>query len=179
MSNKKQQLLLQNTTVVIYNMTEVNIMNNINGSDLREIVRILVRDLGLLERSKSCCCGVTLAQCHAIVEIGRSKEINLNSLAELLNLEKSSMSRTINNLVNENLVLREVHTENRRYIKIKLTEKGDEIFREIEKTMEDYYNDVIALVPKDKKNQVLESLQILVDTVKVNKCSNEKEIDKL
>jgi len=154
-------------------------MNNINGSDLREIVRILVRDLGILERSKSCCCGVTLAQCHAIVEIGRAKEINLNSLAELLNLDKSTMSRTINNLVNESLVLREVHVENRRYIKIKLTEKGDKIFREIEKTMEDYYKDVISLVPENKKNQVLDSLQILADTVKINKCCNEKESKKL
>lgn len=147
-------------------------MNNINRSDLREIVRILVRDLGILERSKSCCCGVTLAQCHAIVEIGRAKEINLNSLAELLNLDKSTMSRTINNLVNESLVLREVHVENRRYIKIKLTEKGDKIFREIEKTMEDYYKDVISLVPENKKNQVLDSLQILADIVKINKCCN-------
>ena len=154
-------------------------MNNAKSSDLREIVRILVRDLGLLERNKSCCCGVTLARCHAIVEIGRSKEINLNSLAELLNLEKSTMSRTINNLVNESLVLREVHTENRRYIKIKLTEKGEEIFREIEKTMEDYYTDVISLVPVDKREQVLESLQILVNIVNANKCCNEKESKKL
>ncbi|MBU3097811.1 MULTISPECIES: MarR family winged helix-turn-helix transcriptional regulator [Clostridium] len=154
-------------------------MNNVKSSDLREIVRILVRNLGLLERNKSCCCGVTLAQCHAIVEIGRAKEINLNSLAELLNLEKSTMSRTINNLVNESLVLREIHTENRRYIKIKLTEKGEEIFREIEKTMEDYYTDVISLVPADKREQVLESLQILVDVVNVNKCCNEKESKRL
>lgn len=154
-------------------------MNNTNGSDLRKIVRILVRNLGLLERNKSCCCGVTLAQCHAIVEIGRAKEINLNSLAELLNLEKSTMSRTINNLVNESLVIREVHTENRRYIKIKLTEKGEEIFKEIEKTMENYYDEVISLVPGDKKEEVLESLQILVDVVNVNKCCNEKESKKL
>lgn len=154
-------------------------MNNVKSSDLREIVRILVRNLGLLERNKSCCCGVTLAQCHAIVEIGRAKEINLNSLAELLNLEKSTMSRTINNLVNESLVLREVHTENRRYIKIKLTEKGEEIFKEIEQTMEDYYNEVISLVPSNKKEQVLESMQILVNVVNVNKCCNKRESKKL
>ena len=149
-------------------------MNNINGSDLREIVRILVRNLGLLEKDEAGCCGVTLAQCHAIVEIGRSKEINLNNLAELLNLDKSTMSRTIENLVNQNLVLREIHTENRRYIKIKLTEKGVEIFRGIEANMDDYYNNIISLIPADKKIQVLDSLQILVDTLKVNKCCDVK-----
>jgi len=149
-------------------------MNNVNSNDLRELIRILVRNLGLLEKDQAGCCGVTLAQCHAIVEIGRSKEINLNNLAELLNLDKSTMSRTIENLVNQNLVLREIHTENRRYIKIKLTEKGVEIFRGIEANMDDYYNNIISLIPADKKNQVLDSLQILVDTLKVTKCCDVK-----
>ncbi|MBC8061838.1 MAG: MarR family transcriptional regulator [Clostridiaceae bacterium] len=149
-------------------------MIKVNGNDLREIVRILIRNLGLLEKTEACCCGVTLSQCHAIVEVGRVKEISLNSLAELLNLDKSTMSRTIDNLVNQNIVLREVYTENRRSIRIKLTEKGDEIFRTIEKSMEDYYEAVISLVPSDKKEQVLESLQILADIVKVNKCCDVK-----
>ena len=167
--------MLQYTTVVVYNINEVNIVNDVNGSDLREVVRVLVRNLGLLERSESGCCGVTLTQCHAIVEIGRSEETNLNSLAELLNLDKSTMSRTIDNLVKQNLALRQTRTENRRYISIKLTEKGYEIFRSIEKSMEDYYNNIISLVPRDKKNQVLESLHILTDIVKTNKCCDGKE----
>jgi len=161
--------MLQIATVVIYNVNEVNVMNNVNGSDLREIVRVLVRNLGLLERSEAFCCGVTLTQCHAIVEIGRFDEINLNSLAEMLNLNKSTMSRTIDNIVNQSIVLREVHTENRRYIKIKLTEKGYEIYKIIEMSMEEYYNNIISLVAGDKLEQVLESLQILVDIVKGNK----------
>jgi len=145
-------------------------MSNIYGSDLREIVRMIIRNLGLLERDEACCYGVTLTQCHALVEIGRGKEINLNSLAQLLNLDKSTMSRTIDKLVNQSLVLREVHTENRRYIKISLTKKGEEIFKEIELRMEEYYNKVLVLVPTEKKEQVLESLQILAHIVKENKC---------
>lgn len=174
MSKEKEKIMLQNTTVAMYNISEVNQMKNSNGSDLREIVRMLVRNLGLMERSEACCCGVTLAQCHAIVEIGRVKEINLNNLAQLLNLDKSTMSRTIDNLVNQDLVLREVHTENRRSIRIKLTEKGEEIFKGIENSMEEYYSNVISLVPLDKKEQVLESLQILVNIVKENKCCDVK-----
>jgi DNA-binding MarR family transcriptional regulator len=174
LSKKSVLLMLQNTTVAMYNISEVNQMINVNGNDLREIVRILVRNLGLLERNEACCCGVTLTQCHAIVEIGRVKEITLNGLAEVLNLDKSTMSRTIDNLVIQKLVLREVHTENRRYVKIKLTERGDEVFRSIENSMEDYYENIISLVPENKKDQVLESLQILANIVKVNKCCDMK-----
>ncbi|HBF35883.1 MAG TPA: MarR family transcriptional regulator, partial [Firmicutes bacterium] len=71
-----------------------------NKSDvLREIVRILERKLGVLDDLQSSCCGVTFAQCHAIVEIGRARKISLNDLADILGLDKSTMSRTINNLV--------------------------------------------------------------------------------
>lgn len=45
---------------------------NEGSKDLRELIRILVRDLGILEKSDGSCCGVTITQCHAIVEIGRN-----------------------------------------------------------------------------------------------------------
>ena len=88
---------------------------NYSGSDyLRELLRILVRSLGILEKNDVSCYGVTLAQCHTIVEIGRAQKISLIDLADLLGLDKSTMSRTINNLVNLNLVKRETDSDNRR-----------------------------------------------------------------
>ena len=44
----------------------------VKGSkDLRELIRLLVRNLGILEKGDASCCDVTISQCHAIVEIGR------------------------------------------------------------------------------------------------------------
>ena len=71
-------------------------MDKHESNYLRELIRILVRNLGVLEKADANCCGVSISQCHAIVEIGRAKEISLNKLAELLTLDKSTMSRTIN-----------------------------------------------------------------------------------
>lgn len=137
------------------------------GSDsLRELLRILVRNLGILEKSDASCCGVTIAQCHAIVEIGRVKKISLIELADLLGLDKSTMSRTINNLVEDGLVNREIDNENRRYITIQLTEKGTEVFESIEDSMHSYYSNIFTSIPEDKKEQVLESLELLVKSVK-------------
>jgi DNA-binding MarR family transcriptional regulator len=141
------------------------------GSDfLRELIRILVRNLGILDKSDAACCGVTISQCHAIVEVGRANEISLNDLAELLTVDKSTMSRTINNLVESNLVNRELHPEDRRYITIKLTEGGREIFKSIEEGMKLYYENIFNSIPVDKREQVLESLKLLTDAVKQNKC---------
>jgi DNA-binding MarR family transcriptional regulator len=139
-------------------------------SRLRECIRLLTRRLGLLEKSESSCCGVTLSQCHAIVEIGRAGGISVIDLASLLGLDKSTMSRTINNLVEMDLVTREAVPDNRRILSIDLTDKGKELFSGIESSMERYYQDVYSSLPDDKREQVLESLEILVKTLPEQQC---------
>lgn len=145
-------------------------MINQGSQDLRELIRILVRNLGVLEKSDASCCGVSLTQCHAIVEIGRKERLSLVELAELLGLDKSTMSRTVNSLVEDDLVLRDLDTENRRYVVIQLTENGRNVFQTIEQSMEGYYTAIFSAIPEEKQTQVLESLQLLAEAVRSNKC---------
>ena len=145
-------------------------MINQGSETLRELIRILVRDLGILEKSDVSCCGVTLTQCHAVVEIGRKGKISLVDLAGLLGLDKSTMSRTINNLVELDLVLRDLDVENRRYVIIQLTENGENIFKNIEDSMNGYYKSIFNSLPENKRNQVMESLQLLTNAVENNDC---------
>lgn len=140
-------------------------MINQGSGMLRELIRILVRDLGILEKSDASCCGISLAQCHAIVEIGRKEKISLVDLSGLLGLDKSTMSRTINNLVESDFVLRESDMENRRYVIIQLTEKGRSVFKDIEDSMETYYRDIFNAIPESKRYQVLVSLELLKEAV--------------
>ena len=140
-------------------------MINQGSGLLRELIRILVRDLGILEKSDASCSGISLAQCHAIVEIGRKEKISLVDLSGLLGLDKSTMSRTINNLVESDFVLRESDMENRRYVIIQLTEKGKRVFKDIEDSMETYYRDIFNAIPESKRYQVLESLALLKEAV--------------
>lgn len=145
-------------------------MINQGSENLRELIRILVRNLDVLEKSDASCCGVTITQCHAIVEIGRMKKVSLVDLAELLGLDKSTMSRTINNLVEDGLVNRDLDSENRRYISIQLTSKGIEVFNNIEESMDSYYSSIFSSIQENKRSQVLESLKLLTAAVKENKC---------
>lgn len=137
---------------------------------LRELIRLLVRNLGILEKDGASCCGITISQCHALVEVGRTEEVSLNDLSELLGLDKSTMSRTINNLVDSGLVQRELHPEDRRYITIKLTKEGEKTYNNIEDSMDKYYKNIFEAIPEEKREQVLESLSLLTEAVKKNKC---------
>ena len=131
--------------------------------ELRELIRQFERKTGALHDSEMSCCAITLAQCHALVEIGRAKHISLVELSDVLGLENSTMSRTVNHLVNAEMVKRETDAEDRRYITICLTEDGQKIFDGIEASMNLYYKQVLQRIPKEKHTEVLESLQLLLD----------------
>lgn len=145
-------------------------MDNNITHELRELVRIFVRSLGVLQKQEAACCGVSIAQCHAIVEIGRTGEVSLNELAEMLNLDNSTTSRTVNNLVDMGLAERQSDESDRRYIKIRLTEQGKMAFLGIEESMELYFASVLKEIPEEKHQQVLESMQLLNRAVKNKKC---------
>jgi DNA-binding MarR family transcriptional regulator len=146
-------------------------MDNLqNAQKLRGMIKTLVRNLGILEKGEASCCGITLGQCHAIVEIGSAHSISLNDLAELLHLDNSTMSRTVNNLVNQDLAEREIDPNDRRYIKIKLTDQGKEAFQSIEESMNEYFQSILESIPNEKREQVIESLFLLANAVKNNKC---------
>jgi DNA-binding MarR family transcriptional regulator len=144
-------------------------------SSLREYVRLLTRKLGLLEKGEALCCGVTLSQCHAIGEIARAGGISVGDLSTKLGLDKSTMSRTINNLVERELVTREPDSANRRYVILSLTAKGRELYSNIEFGMEQYYRDVYNFLPEDKREQILESLEILINCLPDRCCQMKGE----
>ena len=137
---------------------------------LRESIRLLERKMGVLNDSEMACCNITMAQCHAIVEIGRAVRISLIDLANLLNLDNSTMSRTVNNLVTSEYVKRELDPADRRYVTISLTEKGIEQFNTIESNMDVHFSAVYGCIPEDKRLQVLESLELLAEAFKNSCC---------
>jgi len=132
---------------------------------LRELLRQLIRKLGLLDKSQLSCCGITYSQCDALVEIGSKQSLSINELAELLGLDKSTLSRTVNTMVEQGLVTREPDPDDRRYVKIKLTPAGSNLLSDIEGKMTDYYLNIYQAIPQDKRKQVLESLELLVKII--------------
>lgn len=143
---------------------------NKSSQRLRENIRILVRKLGLLEKDEAVCSGLSLTQCHVIVEVGRKKHMSVNELAELLNLDKSTVSRVVDQLVKNDFLLRRAHTEDRRYIMLELTLQGEELFQQTEERMEAYYDGVLDCLPEIKRQQVIESLELLGEALHCNKA---------
>ena len=127
---------------------------------LRENARLLIRRLGLLERDNAGCCCITMPQCHVLVEVGRHKTLSVNDLAQLLNLDKSSVSKTVDKLVTSGLLCREPSPEDRRYVVLTLRPEGQGAYEDIESRMEAHFGKILQAIPVEKHAQVIESLDL-------------------
>lgn len=151
-------------------------MNKVDSKGLRELIRILERKLGLLNKQDGCCSKVTLPQCHALVEIGRSKNLSLKELANILGLDISTMSRTVDSLVKKEFVFRASSETDRRSIDIKLTEKGLTLFEDIESKMNDKFKNIFNQISIQDQLTVFNGLNIIINALDKNEniqtCSN-------
>ncbi|MBP2666605.1 MAG: transcriptional regulator, MarR family [Firmicutes bacterium] len=144
--------------------------SSIQAATLRELLRTLIRKLGILERSEALCCDMTLSQCTAMIEIGRAGFLSVNQLAERLDLDKSTVSRSSDRLVVDGLLLREEDPADRRYVVLKLSDKGKQSYSNLEQRMTSYFEKVIAEIDPHERDQVLKSLQLLSSALKSEKC---------
>lgn len=136
-------------------------MNNTNEQTFRAAMKELEKHIGDMEKRVVSCCGLTFTQCNTIMEIGRTGAISLNKLAELMEVDKSTMSLTISKLVKEKLVTRELDTCDRRYVSIVLTLEGQKVFETVQGGMTGHYAGLYASIPENKKSRIIDSLRIL------------------
>ena len=137
---------------------------------LRELLRTLIRKLGVLERSEAGCCDMTLSQCNALVEVGRAGVLSVNQLADRLNLDKSTASRVSDKLVLDGQLLRQEDPSDRRYVVLKLTERGNQTYTNLESRMTAYFEEVIASVDPAERAAMLRGLQTLAAALNSNQC---------
>jgi DNA-binding MarR family transcriptional regulator len=146
-------------------------MSSVKGSKLfRETIRILKHKLALMEDGELACCGVTFAQCHALVEIGRMQNISLSDLAQVMALDSSTLSRTVNSLVTGGFASRETDPGDRRFVTITLTEQGRRLCAGIEDALDEYYDRIFAQIPESKHSQILEDLILIIEAADRSGC---------
>ncbi|MEL7636109.1 MULTISPECIES: MarR family winged helix-turn-helix transcriptional regulator [Sporomusa] len=131
-----------------------------NVSIVRNTIKVFMRSLGVLEGKKTFCYDCTYAQCHVIWETAQEQKISINELAARLNISKSAVSRTVEDLVNKGYLQRTPNPKDRRYVDIELTKNGTETFNEIELNSRRYFEAILENIPQEKHSSVLEGIQI-------------------
>ena len=126
----------------------------------RELTRELECHLENINRSDCCQCSVNESQCFLVVEIGRNPGICIKDLAKQLHLDKSGISRSIEELVQKDYVVREPSKTDRRCVVLTLTDAGQSRFEKIENDMNAAFKKVFSRMSKTEQEKVLEALKI-------------------
>jgi DNA-binding MarR family transcriptional regulator len=132
----------------------MNSADNQSIKKFREVLRRFEREI-FVQSSDSCCNGVTLAQCHTLLEIESKNKESVTELARTLGLDKSTVSRTVDGLVNIGLVDRTIPEENRRMATLKLTESGKNICNSINCNNDTYFQEILAILTETEKEELL------------------------
>ena len=113
-------------------------------------------------KQDSCCQGVTLAQCHTILEIEYLRQATTVALSKRLGLDKSTLSRTIDGLVNTGLAARAAHPTDRRFNLLSLTAKGQDVADHINHSNDDFYRRVFENIESECHDEVIDNFEKLV-----------------
>ena len=131
----------------------------------RQILRQLEREVEHQLKADKACCGITLAQCHVLMELGAMGSTSISGLADRLKLDKSTLSRTVDRMVKMDLVKRSTAEADRRFMEVGLSSAGRSFFETLNHTCNDFYYQVFDRIPREKHEQVLESTRLLVEAM--------------
>lgn len=126
---------------------------------LRDLTRKIVRELGFMQEGLANT-DLSPSAVHSLVEIGNGTVDTASELAELLRLEKSSISRLLKKLEIDGLLHTDVAPEDKRARIIALTPKGKTLLRQIE----DYAREQLFTALRAVPAEGLRSIEIGLST---------------
>jgi DNA-binding MarR family transcriptional regulator len=131
----------------------------------RRHLRVLEREVVRQMEAETGCCGVTLAQCHTLIELAAS-ELSLTGLAAALDLDTSTLSRTVDGLVRAGMVERTEDASDRRLLRLRLTPEGRAKVAHIDGMCNRYYAGLLAgMSPRDRQC-VLRAVGLLAERMR-------------
>lgn len=121
----------------------------------------LVKVFQLFERNEIKTYGFTTSQCNTILGLYKFGALTMNELSEKMNLNSSTMTRILNNLVRDKYISRDKDEFDRRIVIVSLTDTGRDVAKKIDITLKAYYKKIIANIPEGQVEDVLKSVNIL------------------
>ena len=132
----------------------------------RKILRQLERELNDRLKENTVHCGVSLAQCHAVLELEAQGDTTIGQLAKSLGLDKSTLSRTVDGLFNRGLVNRFPYQNDRRYMSVTLSEQGRTTCGKINRSNDEYFTRIFQAIPEEKHDSVIESFGLVAEAMR-------------
>ena len=134
--------------------------------EFRKNLRALEREVQLSMASDTGCCGVSLAQCHLLLEVEDRGQTSITALADILELDKSTLSRTVDGMCRAGLLNRETDPASRRQQIISLTPAGTAKAQTINGLCDGSYTRLFDFIPAASRQSVVKSVALLAEAMR-------------
>jgi len=168
--------LLHKAIIAVYNYWQMQIKNPLITTirEFRSNLRVLEREITTQLEGETNCCGVTLAQCHSLLELSQRPH-SLTSLADVLDLDRSTLSRTVESMVKSGLCERATVAGDRRSVRLALSPLGRSKVDSINRMCDEYYGEVLGQLGDSVQRQVIRSVGILAEAMKRLRTSSKAQ----
>jgi DNA-binding MarR family transcriptional regulator len=103
--------------------------------------------------------GVTTSQGGTILNIPLDNTLKMNELSNIIGVENSTMTRMIDQLVDKELVVRQIGVRDRRQVQIGLTAAGSKLHKELKGALDKFYQDSLDRIPEQERPAIIKSLE--------------------
>ncbi len=148
---------------------ESTVQDGVAEADTRRLragIRALVRRFAVSERADVACCGMTVAQAATIETLAATGPLRLGDLGRRLGITPSTLTRNLERLVENGLVLRTSDPEDARAARVALTAAGQHAAAAFEQQEAAFGHEILERLPPERRRVVVESLQDLLLAVR-------------
>ncbi|MDZ7671813.1 MAG: MarR family transcriptional regulator [Halanaerobiales bacterium] len=134
--------------------------------EVGEMIQELTRSLKIFERNEIVSEGFTISQCYIILYIQKNEFLTMNQISKKMNLDKSTITRIIDNLVRDGYIEKRKSNEDGRVTLASLTKKGKTSAADLQLKINDYYRQIINEIPEGEVMNVVNSVNTLLKALK-------------
>ena len=134
-------------------------MNEIDSiTEIRGFNRFYTSILGLLNQH-ILHSGYSLTESRVIFEISKTECCTANQLCTVLDIDRSYMSRMMKRFEREGLIVRRANGQAGRNIEIRLTEKGNKVFQELNNRSNEQIQSILAKLGQEERKDLIHAIR--------------------
>jgi DNA-binding MarR family transcriptional regulator len=128
------------------------------ANEARRLMDQIAKNNQVYEESCVTFFGVTSSQGGTILSLPLNKTLKMIDLSNAMNVDNSTMTRMVDQLVDKGLVLRKADEKDRRLVQIGLTPAGKKLHQELAAALDTFYKYSLDKIPEEERTIIIESL---------------------
>ena len=135
------------------------------ANQARGLMNQIAKNNQVYEESCVAFFGVTSSQGGTLLSIPFNKTLRMNELSNAMNVDTSTMTRMVDQLVEKGLVIHKADEKDRRLVQIGLTSAGQKLHQDLAAALDKFYRDSLDQIPEKERVVILESLARVNDAM--------------